>query len=146
MIGTMNSLFDSSVCSEREGSYSRSNTEVACLLKRTVKIHQLTLKTALIHGGFEIVGQGVQKLECVEIIGTSNTEKLGISRKLASKNINLRLGVAVLGANGQVLGHFARLDRCDANVLESGAELFQVGVVVNLGTVGQTAGPREDRG
>ena len=74
MIGTMNSLFDSSVCSEREGSYSRSNTEVACLLKRTVKIHQLTFKIALIHGGFEIVGQGVQKLECVEIIGTGNTE------------------------------------------------------------------------
>ena len=53
--------------------------------QRTVKIHQLTLKIALIHGGFEIVGQGVQKLECVEIIGTGNTEKWGISRKLALK-------------------------------------------------------------
>lgn len=71
---------------------------------------------------------------------------MGNKSKVGFKNINLRLGIAVLGANGQVLGHFARLDRCDANVLESGAELFQVGVVVNLGTVGQTAGPRENGG
>ena len=71
----------------------------------------------------QVLGELVQELEGVEVVGPGD------------------VGDAALDAEGQVLGHESGLDGLDADVLEGLRELGQVGVAVELGPVGQTAGP-----
>ena len=50
-----------------------------------------------------------------------------------------------LDASGQVLGHHAGLDRLDAHLFERIRKLAQRAVAVELGSVRESARPREDR-
>src|SRR5690606_5159195 len=52
----------------------------------------------------------------------------------------------VADQQGEVLGHEAGFHRLDDDPLEGGGEGGQVRVVVQLGAVGEAAGPGEDRG
>src|SRR3984957_9717943 len=46
---------------------------------------------------------------------------------------------------GEVLGHEARFDRADGDLFQGGGEFRQFRVVVELGAMGEPAGPGEDR-
>ena len=50
-----------------------------------------------------------------------------------------------MDAAGQILGHSTRIDRVDARLFQQFGESRQFGIVVQLGSVFQTAGPGEDR-
>ena len=58
------------------------------------------------HGSFEVVGDLVQKLKCIQIVGACDLRR-----------------VAVLGADGEILCHRAALNRGDADLLQGGAVL-----------------------
>lgn len=49
-----------------------------------------------------------------------------------------------VNTDGKILGHLARVDGFDAGFLEHLAETLQLLVAVQLGTVVEAAGPRED--
>ena len=57
-----------------------------------------------------------------------------------------RFRIAVLGANGQILGHFATLNRVNADLLQRRAKLLQRGILVQFGAVSQAPRPGEDWG
>lgn len=68
-----------------------------------------------------------------------------ITSRLRSKKKNVRRNVGV-DAKSEILGHLSGLNDLNAGGLEGGAEVCELLVVVELGTVGETARPGEDGG
>ena len=64
--------------------------------------------------------------------------------KSSWQKVYLRFGIAILGANGQILCHFTRLDCRNTDLLECITELLQVRVIVHFCAMNQTTGPGKD--
>jgi len=75
----------------------------------------------------QIIGELIHELECFQIIGSGDV-------------------VHALDAYGKVLSEVTRLDRVDADLLQRFGEMSQTRILVQLGAMQQSAGPREDGG